>query len=129
MENTSFQLFNAVPFFIQIVFIIVFGVIIFRVVRGIAEWMSNNQQPVETIKAKVISKRENVRRRSSGAGNRGMGMSRTQTTYFVTFELENDDRKEFKVKGNEYGMLAEGDVGHLTFQGTRYHGFERAGNI
>ena len=25
----------------------------------------------------------------------------------------------------EYGMLAEGDRGRLTFQGTRYKGFER----
>ena len=27
--------------------------------------------------------------------------------------------------GLEYGMLAEGDAGRLTFQGTRYLSFER----
>jgi len=27
--------------------------------------------------------------------------------------------------GQEYGMLVEGDKGNLTFQGTRYLGFER----
>lgn len=27
--------------------------------------------------------------------------------------------------GREYGMLAEGDIGKLTFQGTRYLSFER----
>lgn len=27
--------------------------------------------------------------------------------------------------GGEYGMLAEGDFGDLSFQGTRYLGFER----
>jgi hypothetical protein len=32
---------------------------------------------------------------------------------------------EFKIRDTEYGMLAEKDVGKLTFQGTRYLGFER----
>ena len=32
---------------------------------------------------------------------------------------------ELPVTGPEYGMLAEGDRGRLTFQGTRYLGFER----
>lgn len=31
---------------------------------------------------------------------------------------------EFTVEGSEYGMLIEGDHGKLTFQGTRYLGFE-----
>jgi Uncharacterized protein conserved in bacteria (DUF2199)/Protein of unknown function (DUF2500) len=35
------------------------------------------------------------------------------------------DRREFSISGNEYGMLAEGDEGRLTYQGTRYRGFER----
>ena len=34
-------------------------------------------------------------------------------------------RMEMNVRGSEYGMLAEGDVGKLTFQGTRYLNFER----
>jgi hypothetical protein len=32
---------------------------------------------------------------------------------------------ELQVDGSEYGMLVEGDQGRLTFQGTRYLGFER----
>ena len=32
---------------------------------------------------------------------------------------------ELHVSGSEYGMLAEGDNGRLTFQGTRYLSFER----
>lgn len=46
--------------------------------------------------------------------------------YYVTFEVESGDRMEFSVYGKEYGMLAEGDEGKLTFQGSRYLGFERA---
>lgn len=31
----------------------------------------------------------------------------------------------FSVNGSEYGVLAEGDFGRLSFQGTRYLDFER----
>ena len=45
--------------------------------------------------------------------------------YSVTFELDSGDRMEFSMSGSDYGMLIEGDVGTLNFQGTRYLGFER----
>ena len=48
------------------------------------------------------------------------------TRYYATFEVESGSRIELAVRGEEYGMLAEGDRGRLTFQGTRYQGFERA---
>ena len=48
------------------------------------------------------------------------------TSYYDTFEVESGSRMELAVSGEEYGMLAEGDRGRLTFQGTRYKGFERA---
>ena len=35
------------------------------------------------------------------------------------------DRMEFHVAGHEFGLLVEGDRGILSFQGTRYLGFER----
>jgi hypothetical protein len=47
------------------------------------------------------------------------------TAYFATFELESGERLEFVLSGRAYGLLAEGDSGTLTYQGTRYHGFER----
>lgn len=34
---------------------------------------------------------------------------------------------EFSVSGSEYGMLADGDKGNLSFQGSRYLSFERIG--
>ncbi len=33
--------------------------------------------------------------------------------------------ESFTVSGSDYGMLVEGDIGKLSFQGTRYLGFER----
>lgn len=32
---------------------------------------------------------------------------------------------ELRVNGSEFGLLVEGDYGKLTFQRTRYLGFER----
>lgn len=49
----------------------------------------------------------------------------TSTSYYVTFQVESGDRMELQVNGSEYGMLVEGDHGKLSFQGTRYLGFER----
>ena len=39
--------------------------------------------------------------------------------------VESGDRVELTVSGSDYGMLVEGDIGKLSFQGTRYLGFER----
>ena len=47
--------------------------------------------------------------------------------YYVTFQVESNDRMEFEVSGTEYGMLAGGDSGELTFQGTQYLNFRREG--
>ena len=52
-------------------------------------------------------------------------MAHTFTTYYVTFQVESGDRMELRLSGTEYGQLAEGDTGKLSFQGTRYLGFER----
>ena len=49
----------------------------------------------------------------------------TRTHYYVTFQFESGDRSEFSVSGSQYGMLVEEDKGMLTFQGTRFLGFER----
>jgi len=100
-------------------FIFIFGMIIFTIIRGIKEWNSNNKQPVLTVAAKVVTKRTNTSR------HHHENHSSTSTSYYVTFEVESGDRMEFHISGKEYGMLAEGDIGKLTFQGTRYHGFER----
>lgn len=43
----------------------------------------------------------------------------------MTFQVESGDRIEFIVNGYEYGMLLEGDMGKLSFQGTRYLSFDR----
>ena len=106
------------------VFVIVIGTFIVTAIRGISQWSKNNNSPRLTVPATVVTKRTNVTRHHHGGAN-GHHHHHTSTTYYVTFQVESGDRMELHVSGSEYGMLAEGDNGRLTFQGTRYHGFER----
>ena len=107
-----------------IVFVLVIGTFIVTAVKGIGQWNKNNHSPRLTVPATVVSKRTNVTRHHHGGAN-GHHHHHTSTTYYVTFQVESGDRMELCVSGYEYGMLVEGDSGKLTFQGTRYLGFER----
>lgn len=106
-----------------IFFITIFSFILFAFFKGIKEWSSNNQQPVLSVVAKIVVKRNHTSR--SMHNNNGHHHHHTSTSYYITFEVESGDRMEFHVSAKEYGLLAEGDTGKLTFQGTRYHKFER----
>lgn len=118
-----FDMFYIMDAIFPLFFILVFGIIIFTLIRGVKEWHKNNQQPVLNVEAKIVAKRNHTSRNSSNNG--GHHHHHTSTSYYVTFEVESGDRMEFRVAANEYGLLAEGDIGKLTFQGTRYHKFER----
>lgn len=106
------------------IFVLVMGVFVVTIVRGISQWNKNNHSPRLTVPALVVAKRTNVSRHHHGGAN-GHHHHHTSTTYYVTFQVESGDRMELHVDGSEYGMLIEGDQGSLTFQGTRYLGFER----
>nr|WP_300838772.1 DUF2500 domain-containing protein [uncultured Acetatifactor sp.] len=109
------------------VFLLVIAVFVVNVVRAVTQWNKNNHSPVLTVDAKVVSRRTSVRTHHHGGDAAGTGGYHTSssTSYYVTFEVESGDRMEFHLTGSEYGMLAEGDMGKLRFQGTRYLGFER----
>ena len=112
-------MFSAMPVFMGIFFIIFFGIIIFSVVKGIMQWNSNNNSPLATAEVKVTSKRGEVSHHHSEDHHT------SSTYYYVTFELTSGERIELEVNGKEYGMISEGDRGILTYQGTRYKGFQR----
>lgn len=107
-----------------LMFFFVFGMIIFTFIRGIGEWNRNNHSPKLAVDATVVTKRNQVSHHHHNSSNDVMHTSHS-TTYYVTFQVESGDRMELMVNGNEFGMLVEGDHGKLTFQGTRYIGFER----
>ena len=107
-----------------IVFVLVIGTFITTAARGIGQWNKNNNSPRLTVPADVVAKRTNVTRHRHNGAN-GHHHHHTSTTYYVTFQVESGDRMELEMTGSEYGLLIEGDHGDLTFQGTRYLGFER----
>ena len=78
----------------------------------IKEGIKNNNSPLFTVPARVVTKWTDVKGKNSF------------TRYFVTFDVKRGVRMEFEVKGIEYGKLVEQDLGFLSFQGTRYVSFE-----
>ena len=114
-------MFSIFPFLFITVFVIVIGTFVVMAVRGVGTWSKNNASPRLTVSAQVVTKRTQVSHH-----HHQDSMSHTSTAYYATFQVESGDRMEFSVSGAEYGMLAEGDQGSLTFQGTRYLGFERS---
>ena len=117
----GFELFGIMFAVVFLLFVITFVMVI---VKGIGEWNKNNHSPRLTVPAAVVAKRTNVTRHRSGGAN-DHHHYHTSTTYYVTFEVESGDRMELQMTGQEYGLLIEGDKGELSFQGTRYLGFER----
>ena len=115
----GFSLFEAM---FGIVFVLVIGIFVVNIVRGIGEWSKNNQSPRITVPVTVVSKRILVSRHRSAEEHHN---THTSTSYYVTFQLSSGDRMEFHVPDAEYGLLIEGDHGDLSFQGRRYLGFER----
>lgn len=110
----------------EIVFFLIFGIIVAVIVAGVVgnmrRWNKNNHSPRLTVQAAVVAKRTDVRH---FRGNNSMHTSATSTDYYATFQVESGDRMELAITGEEFGLLAEGDRGVLTFQGTRYLGFQR----
>ena len=109
--------FSIMRIMVPVMFVLVFGIIIVTMVRGVGEWNKNNHSPKLTVPVTVVAKRSDV--------DRGIEPMHTFSSYYVTFQVESGDRMEFEVSDMEYGMLAEGDSGELTFQGTRYLNFQR----
>lgn len=109
----------------SIIFVLIFGIVLFGIVTQIAssvkQWSTNNNSPILDVFVTVISKRQNI---SRGPVDNN-GISNSSTTYYVTFQVESGDRMEFRVSGSQYGMIMEGDMGMLKFQGTRFLEFRR----
>lgn len=102
------------------VFAVLFCLVIYKI---ISTWHKDNKSPRLTVPAVVRKKRQENRHHTVGTGaNQTQHFS---TSYFVTFEFESSDTLEFIVRYDEYESLCEGDCGYLSFQGTRFLGFEK----
>lgn len=117
--------FSIMQVMVPLMFVLVFVLMIVTLVRGIGEWNKNNHSPKLTVPVTIVEKRSDVHRYPVSAGK--VQTMHTSTSYYATFQVESGDRMEFEISDMEYGMLAEGDRGMLTFQGTRYLNFRREG--
>jgi hypothetical protein len=117
-------MFTIVPIFIGAVFLFIVIAFIVMIGKGVAEWADNNSKPVLSVPARVVA-----RRAETHTHNWQDGRTSTSTTYYCTYELENRERMELQVDAADYGTLADGDVGVLTYQGTRFQGFQRRRDV
>ena len=104
---------------IYIVFFLVIAVFVFTFVKIITEWVSNNNSPRLSVDAKIVDKHMTTHHHHHN------GHHSHSHSYFITFEVQSGDRMELRVPRTEFGLLVEGDEGVLSFQGTRFLGFER----
>ncbi|OIK13782.1 DUF2500 domain-containing protein [Bacillus sp. MUM 13] len=121
-------IFTAVPIFIGSIAVIIFIIIIAGLFTGLRQWKKNEESPRLSVPAVVKIKRTNVRSHTHHH-DQNVPSNSSSTSYYITFEFESGDRSEFHVSGKEYGILAEGDTGTLTFQGTRYINYIREKQI
>lgn len=112
------NIFRTVPWFILLVFLIIVGTFAYALIRAVLSWMKNNASPPVSVNAVAVTKRAEV---YGGSMN-----SRARTDYYVTFELNHGERLELKVPDKSFGLIVEGDQGQLSYQGTRFKGFERS---
>lgn len=108
-----------------IIFFIMFGFVVFSVIKSYAK---NSQCPIITVEAKVIGKRTNVSHHTHHDANNNLSHS-TSTTYYITFQTEHGERLELSLSGRMYGLLIEGDIGDLTYQGEWFKDFKRKSNV
>ena len=78
-----------------------------------AERSTNQNAPQQTVSARCVTKRTQVFGKHSF------------THYYVGFEFDNGERIELSAEGKQYGVIAEGDRGDLTYQGTKLISFKR----
>ena len=121
--NNGFGGFGLFSSLFIIIFLMAFGIFAVVLIKGISQWNRNNHSPKLTVPATLVARRTNVSSSRHGGPHHH---HHTSTTYYVTFQVESGDRIEFRISGQEYGLLLEGDRGNLHFQGTRYLGFDRA---
>lgn len=122
MEAGFGLMFGLSQLMMWIVPVMAFTIIGIGIFRTLKEWHRNENSPRLTVEARIVCKRSDFRRTMNG---RNHGYRGSRTNYFVTFEVESGDRMELELDGHQYGLLVEGDKGRLSFQGSRFIGFER----
>lgn len=97
--------------FFLAIFLILF---VYILAKNIGQFIENENAPILTVPATIVDMRRKTHHHHHHSHS-----------YHVTFEVESGERLELRVHRSEYNDLAVGNRGVLTYQGTRYKGFER----
>ena len=102
------------------IFVVIWVVLfIYIIAKNIGQFIENENSPVLTVSATIVDKRRRTHHHHNSNGHH------VSHSYLVTFETQDGELLELRVKRYEYNELEVGDRGMLTHQGTRYKGFER----
>ncbi|MCM3702681.1 DUF2500 domain-containing protein [Paenibacillus macerans] len=118
------EMFDMMETALPILLVVLTAIVVISAAGGVWRFFASSRQPVLSVNSVIVGKRTEVSHRHDTETS----VNRSDTKYYITFEVESGDRLEFVVNGLEYGQCAEGDEGKLTFQGQRYHSFERVRN-
>lgn len=108
-----------------IMFCMIIGMFIFAIVDMARKKIKNDRSPRLTVPVTIVAKRTDVSSHHHHGMDDGCSHVHYSTSYYVTFQVQSGDRLELEVGSDEFGYLVEGDYGNLSFQGTRFLGFER----
>ena len=84
-------MFDIFPILFMVVFILILGVILISLGRGVSQWHKNNQSPVLTVQAEVVTKRADVRHHHHNTGGVGAMHTTSSTFYYATLLLYTSD--------------------------------------
>jgi len=117
-------MFTLIPILVGIGFVVVIGGILMNGAR----YMKNASSPRESVYARVVAKRMDVRTHTHHhpAGDHAHVSRSSRTHYFITLEFENGERREYLDTRNLYGLVVEGDEGYAAVQGDWIVAFERS---
>ncbi len=102
--------------FIAVIFVI-------TIVLFITRFIKNQRSPRLTVEAVAVRKWKTVETHIDNS----TGLANQITHYFASFQVESGDILKFELGFySRYHKIKEGTAGRLTFQGTRYLGFETA---
>ena len=102
------------------IFVIIWFLLFFYIIaKNIGQFIENENSPVLTVSAAIVDMRRKTHHHHHKHGHHH------SHSYHITFETQDGERLELRVKRYEYNELTIGDSGILTHQGTRYLGFER----
>ena len=101
----------------MIFFFIAFAIVVSSIAASVKKGAESPRRGARDVtrRAVVVAKRMQVH-----------GGEHAYTSYYATFEFEDNSRREIGLNGVRYGILAEGDRGMLTLNGGRFVSFVRS---